>query len=127
MIAVDGKFDRVFGTSASAPALGAMLYAINDARLAIGKKPIGFINPAVSVPLLTYSDNVANSIRNRSTRPTSKKLSTISRTVQTLVVVQKDLAQWKAGTRYLELARRIIRSYYKSGLNYREYPFGPLL
>ncbi|KAI0093129.1 subtilisin-like protein [Irpex rosettiformis] len=50
VIAVNGKFDRVFGTSASAPALGAMLYAINDARLAVGKKPIGFINPAIYSP-----------------------------------------------------------------------------
>ena len=127
IIGVNGDFSLVFGTSASSPVMGAMLTAINDARIALGKKPIGFINPAVSVPLLTYSDNIANSIRNRSTRPTSKKLSTISRMVQTPVVVQKDLAQWKAGTRYLELARRITRSYYKSGLNYREYAFGPLL
>lgn len=101
VIAVDGKFDRVFGTSASAPALGAMLYAINDARLAIGKKPIGFINPAVSVLLLAHLDDISGSVRGRFTRPTSKTLSTISRTVQTQAVVRKVSARRKVGTRYL--------------------------
>jgi tripeptidyl-peptidase-1 len=47
---VDGQFARVFGTSASAPVVGAMLSNINDARLALGKPPLGFINPAL------YSD-----------------------------------------------------------------------
>ncbi|KAI0344783.1 subtilisin-like protein [Trametopsis cervina] len=50
-VAVDGQFERVFGTSCSSPVLASILSAINDARLAIGKKPIGFINPTV------YSDN----------------------------------------------------------------------
>ncbi len=27
--------------------MAAILHAVNDARLAIGKKPIGFINPTV--------------------------------------------------------------------------------
>lgn len=34
-------FELVFGTSCSAPVTGAILTLINDARLAIGKKPIG--------------------------------------------------------------------------------------
>ncbi|KAI0093139.1 subtilisin-like protein [Irpex rosettiformis] len=46
-VAVDGQFERVFGTSASTPVMASILYAINDARLAIGKKPIGFINPTI--------------------------------------------------------------------------------
>ncbi|CAA7270109.1 unnamed protein product [Cyclocybe aegerita] len=50
VVAVDGKFSRVFGTSASAPVVGSILTMVNDARLAIGKKPIGFINPTI------YSD-----------------------------------------------------------------------
>ncbi|CAL1709472.1 unnamed protein product [Somion occarium] len=37
----------VFGTSASSPVVGAILTAVNDARLAIGKTPIGFINPTI--------------------------------------------------------------------------------
>jgi tripeptidyl-peptidase-1 len=47
---VDGQFGLVFGTSASAPVVGSMLTMINDARLALGKKPIGFINPTVRSP-----------------------------------------------------------------------------
>ena len=50
VVAVDGQFELVFGTSASSPALASILYAINDARLVIGKKPIGFINPTVCEP-----------------------------------------------------------------------------
>ncbi|PPQ68887.1 hypothetical protein CVT25_009010 [Psilocybe cyanescens] len=48
---VDGRFTRLFGTSAAAPVLGAILTMVNDARITIGKKPIGFINPAI------YSDS----------------------------------------------------------------------
>jgi len=47
VIAIDGKFELVFGTSASSPVVGSILTLINDARLAIGKKPIGFINPTI--------------------------------------------------------------------------------
>ncbi|KAF9474366.1 subtilisin-like protein [Pholiota conissans] len=50
VVAVDGSFSRLFGTSASAPVVGAILTMVNDARLAIGKKPVGFINPTI------YSD-----------------------------------------------------------------------
>ncbi|KAJ6491392.1 subtilisin-like protein [Mycena vitilis] len=50
VVAVDGQFGLVFGTSASAPVVGSMLAMINDARLAIGKKPIGFINPSIYSP-----------------------------------------------------------------------------
>jgi len=49
-VAVDGKFGLVYGTSASAPVVGAILTLINDARLTFGKSPIGFINPTI------YSD-----------------------------------------------------------------------
>ncbi|KAF8963500.1 peptidase S8/S53 domain-containing protein [Flammula alnicola] len=50
VVAVDGRFSRVFGTSASAPVVASILTMVNDARVTIGKKPIGFINPAI------YSD-----------------------------------------------------------------------
>ncbi|KAI0833697.1 subtilisin-like protein [Trametes gibbosa] len=49
-VAVQGEFFLVYGTSASSPVTAAILSAVNDARLAIGKKPIGFINPTI------YSD-----------------------------------------------------------------------
>ena len=48
VIAVDGEFELVFGTSASSPVSAAILSAINDARLAVNKGPIGFINPTAS-------------------------------------------------------------------------------
>jgi tripeptidyl-peptidase-1 len=44
---IQGEFWGVFGTSASAPVVGAILTLVNDARLSAGKKPIGFINPTV--------------------------------------------------------------------------------
>ncbi|KAK4048278.1 hypothetical protein OIO90_005897 [Microbotryomycetes sp. JL221] len=47
IVAIDGDFALVYGTSASAPVVGSMLSSINDARLASGKGPIGFINPAL--------------------------------------------------------------------------------
>jgi len=47
VVAVDGEFIRVFGTSCSSPVVGSILTLINDARLAIGKRPIGFINPTI--------------------------------------------------------------------------------
>ncbi|KAJ6501263.1 subtilisin-like protein [Mycena vulgaris] len=50
VVAVDGAFGLVFGTSASSPVVGAILTMINDARLAYGKSPIGFINPTIYSP-----------------------------------------------------------------------------
>lgn len=48
-MAVDGEFELVYGTSCSSPVSASILTAVNDARLAIGKSPIGFINPTVCV------------------------------------------------------------------------------
>jgi tripeptidyl-peptidase I len=50
VVASDGAFGLVYGTSAAAPVVGSMLTMINDARLALGKKPIGFINPTIYSP-----------------------------------------------------------------------------
>ncbi|KAF8583812.1 subtilisin-like protein [Ramaria rubella] len=50
VIAVDGSFSLVFGTSASTPVVGSILTLVNDARLAHGKSPIGFINPTIYTP-----------------------------------------------------------------------------
>lgn len=47
VVAVDGQFSLIYGTSCSSPVIGAIFTMINDARLAVGKGPIGFINPAV--------------------------------------------------------------------------------
>ncbi|KAH7346722.1 peptidase S8/S53 domain-containing protein [Rhexocercosporidium sp. MPI-PUGE-AT-0058] len=47
VIAVDGNFSYVYGTSASAPTFGSIVTLINGARLAIGKSSVGFMNPAL--------------------------------------------------------------------------------
>ncbi|KAJ7657918.1 peptidase S8/S53 domain-containing protein [Mycena polygramma] len=47
----EGNFTTAAGTSAAPPVIGAMITLINDARLAAGKSPVGFINPAI------YSDH----------------------------------------------------------------------
>ncbi|KAF4552344.1 Pro-kumamolisin activation domain-containing protein 3 [Elsinoe fawcettii] len=47
VIGIDGTFGLVFGTSASSPTLGAVLTLVNQARLDLGKGPIGFINPTL--------------------------------------------------------------------------------
>ncbi|KAI0672543.1 subtilisin-like protein [Trametes maxima] len=46
-VALNGDFRLISGTSASAPTFAAILSAVNDARLALGKKPVGWINPAI--------------------------------------------------------------------------------
>ncbi|KAI0775012.1 subtilisin-like protein [Trametes elegans] len=46
-VAIEGEFSLVYGTSASSPVTAAILSGVNDARLAVGKKPIGFINPTI--------------------------------------------------------------------------------
>ena len=47
-VAVAGQLLPVSGTSASTPAFAAILAGVNDARLAAGKGPVGWINPVVS-------------------------------------------------------------------------------
>jgi tripeptidyl-peptidase-1 len=53
MIGIDGQFELVFGTSASSPVVGSIFTLVNDARLAIGKRPVGFLNPLVCSFLMT--------------------------------------------------------------------------
>ncbi|KAI0671929.1 subtilisin-like protein [Trametes maxima] len=57
VVAVQGEYELVYGTSASSPVTAAILSAVNDARLAIGKKPIGFINPTIYSSLFKYAFN----------------------------------------------------------------------
>lgn len=46
-IAVNKKWIQLYGMSASTPTFGAILSLINAARLDAGKKPVGFVNPAL--------------------------------------------------------------------------------
>ncbi|KAH9933246.1 subtilisin-like protein [Epithele typhae] len=57
VVAIQGEYYFVYGTSASAPVVAAMLSAANDARLAVGKKPIGFINPTIYSKAFTHAFN----------------------------------------------------------------------
>lgn len=45
--AFNGQMGLNAGTSMSAPIVAAMLNRINEERLAAGKKPVGFVNPAL--------------------------------------------------------------------------------
>ena len=45
LVAMDGKFYYVWGTSASAPVFGSIITLINDARAVRGKRSVGFVNP----------------------------------------------------------------------------------
>lgn len=47
VVAVDGVFSLLYGTSASAPVVGSILTLINEVRFDIGKGSIGFINPTL--------------------------------------------------------------------------------
>lgn len=47
MIAYQGRIVTVGGTSASGPTFAAIIALLNDARIAAGLKPMGFLNPWV--------------------------------------------------------------------------------
>ncbi|KZT61452.1 subtilisin-like protein [Calocera cornea HHB12733] len=47
VVAASGNFTLGSGTSAATPVVASVFTLINDARLAIGKKPVGFVNPAL--------------------------------------------------------------------------------
>jgi len=57
VVAVDGNFTLVYGTSASAPVVASIITLINDARIAKGKGPVGFINPTIYNPLFSGAFN----------------------------------------------------------------------
>ncbi|KAJ7448596.1 hypothetical protein B0H11DRAFT_2289688 [Mycena galericulata] len=47
VVGVNHEFGLVYGTSASTPTTASMFTMINDVRLAVGMKPVGFVNPAI--------------------------------------------------------------------------------
>ncbi|CAA7266125.1 unnamed protein product [Cyclocybe aegerita] len=57
IVAVNGQFGLVFGTSASAPVFGSIITLINDARIAMGEGPVGFINPIIYDPVFAPAFN----------------------------------------------------------------------
>jgi tripeptidyl-peptidase-1 len=46
---LEGDFIQAFGIFAAAPVVASILSMVNDTRIMVGKKPIGFINPTVSL------------------------------------------------------------------------------
>ncbi|KAB8356425.1 hypothetical protein FH972_024008 [Carpinus fangiana] len=58
VITVQGQFSFVYGTSASSPTLGSIVTLINEARLAIGKSSVGFINPVAYAHPGAFNDIV---------------------------------------------------------------------
>ncbi|KAF8817086.1 subtilisin-like protein [Phlegmacium glaucopus] len=57
VIGIDGNFELVFGTSASAPVFASMVTLINDARITIGKKSVGYLNPIIYSPSFASTFN----------------------------------------------------------------------
>jgi tripeptidyl-peptidase-1 len=57
IIGINGQFGLVFGTSASSPVTGSIITLVNDARLAAGKKSVGFLNPLIYSPLFKSAFN----------------------------------------------------------------------
>ncbi|KAJ6494306.1 subtilisin-like protein [Mycena sanguinolenta] len=57
VIGLGGNFIFTGGTSASAPIFASIVAAVNDARIAAGKSPVGFINPALYSPALQGAFN----------------------------------------------------------------------
>jgi len=56
VVAVDGNFSLVFGTSASSPTFGSIVTLINQQRLNVGKGSIGFINPTAYAHPNVFND-----------------------------------------------------------------------
>ncbi|EME50290.1 hypothetical protein DOTSEDRAFT_68978 [Dothistroma septosporum NZE10] len=56
VVAIDGQWALVFGTSASSPTLGSVLTLINEARFNVGKGSIGFVNPTAYAHPEVFND-----------------------------------------------------------------------
>ena len=56
IIAIDGNFSLVYGTSCSSPVTGAIITLINEARIDVGKGPVGFLNPTLYANPGTLND-----------------------------------------------------------------------
>lgn len=45
VVVVNGMFELIGGTSAAAPTFAAIINRVNEERIAVGKKPVGFVSP----------------------------------------------------------------------------------
>ena len=56
VVAIDGQFALVYGTSASSPTLGSIITLINQDRLDAGLSSVGFINPVAYAHPEVFND-----------------------------------------------------------------------
>lgn len=56
VVAIDGTWSLVYGTSASSPTLGSIITLINEARYNIGKGSVGFLNPVAYAHPEVFND-----------------------------------------------------------------------
>ena len=61
--ALGGVFDLEAGTSASAPIFAGLVTRVNDERIRAGKKPVGFLNPALYRHADAFNDVVSGDNR----------------------------------------------------------------
>ena len=120
VVAVDGEFELVFGTSASTPVTASILSAINDARLVLGKKPIGFINPTVRISYLVDTPRSHSSLSYRSTPPGSRVRSTTSSMVPTKGAALQASARRQDGILSQAWVRRTSPNSSHGGYCFRE-------
>lgn len=59
IIILDGTPQKIYGTSASAPVIGAIFSLINGERMDAGKAPIGFVNPTLYAHPDAFNDIVS--------------------------------------------------------------------
>lgn len=56
VVALDGTYALVYGTSASSPVVGSIITLLNQARLDVGKQPLGFLNPLLYANPSAFND-----------------------------------------------------------------------
>ncbi|KAF3927877.1 Aorsin [Dactylellina cionopaga] len=63
VISLEGNTTLVYGTSASTPTFGSIITILNNARLNIGKSPVGFLNPVLyEFPCVLNDITVGNNV-----------------------------------------------------------------
>ena len=55
-VALNGKIQLIYGTSASCPTVASIITLINEQRVNAGKKPVGYINPTLYANPTMFND-----------------------------------------------------------------------
>lgn len=56
VVAIDGDFTLIYGTSASCPTVAGLITLINEKRMTAGKNSVGFINPTLYGNTAMFND-----------------------------------------------------------------------